>query len=203
MLDSTHLAVSLGRDNAVAIYSYRDAYTEPSFEGLIPAGSFPSGLAEDTQLHRLVIASEQGLGSVGPNGTVSEGLGTNPATSHMGYNFVGTVQTVASPTPTQMAAWTQQVFKNNQWIGLRARNQQGNSNAQPVAVPLRTGDPSTIKHVFLIVKENRTYDQVLGDDPRGNGDPSLAQFGGKTTPNTHALATHLPCPAHARCAASS
>lgn len=192
MLDATHLAVSLGRDNAVAIYSYRDAYTEPSFEGLIPAGSFPSGVAQDTKLHRLVIASEQGVGSVGANGTLSEGLGTNPATSHLGYNFVGTVQTVAPPTRKQMATWTQQVFKNNQWIGLRARNQKGNSHAHPVAVPLRTGDPSTIKHIFLIVKENRTYDQVLGDDPRGNGDPSLAQFGGKITPNTHALATQFP-----------
>jgi YVTN family beta-propeller protein len=192
MLDATHLAVSLGRDNAVAIYSYRDAYTEPSFEGLIPAGSFPSGLAQDAKLHRLVIASEQGVGSGGANGTLSEGLGTNPATSHLGYNFVGTVQTVVTPIAKQMATWTQQVFKNNQWIGLQARNQQGNSHAHPVAVPLHTGDPSTIKHVFLIVKENRTYDQVLGDDPRGNGDPSLAQFGGKITPNTHALATQFP-----------
>ena len=41
-------------------------------------------------------------------------------------------------------------------------------------VPLRLGDPSTIKHVFLIVKENRTYDQMFGDEPRGNGDPALA-----------------------------
>ncbi len=57
---------------------------------------------------------------------------------------------------------------------------------------MRLGDPSTIKHVFLIVKENRTYDQVFGDDPRGNGDPSLAQFGGAVTPNNHALATDFP-----------
>lgn len=55
-------------------------------------------------------------------------------------------------------------------------------------VPQRLGDPSTIKHVFLIVKENRTYDQVLGDVPEGNGDPSLAQFGENVTPNQHALA---------------
>ena len=54
--------------------------------------------------------------------------------------------------------------------------------------PDRVGDPSTIKHVFLLVKENRTYDQVYGDIPRGNGDPTLAQFGEKVTPNQHALA---------------
>ena len=55
-------------------------------------------------------------------------------------------------------------------------------------VPARIGDPSTIKHVFLLVKENRTYDQVYGDMTQGNGDPTLAQFGAKVTPNQHALA---------------
>jgi YVTN family beta-propeller protein len=192
MLDKNHLAVSLGRDNAVAVYTYANAYTEPSFEGLIPAGSFPSGLAWDKALDRLVIAGEQGIGSLGPNATNNQGVGTNPATGHLGYNFVGTVQTVAKPTPQQIESWTEQVFKNNQWIGLQARNQKGNGKAAPVAVPVRIGDPSTIKHVFLIVKENRTYDQVFGDDPRGNGDPSLAQFGGAVTPNNHALATDFP-----------
>jgi YVTN family beta-propeller protein len=192
MLDSTHLAVSLGRDNAVAVYQYKDAYTQPSFDGLIPTGSFPTGLIKDTQLNQLVVASEQGLGSVGANGTVNEGTGTTAATSHLGYNFVGTVQTVAAPTAKQMQKYTQQVFKNNQWNGLQQRNQAGSGKAAPVAVPLHVGDPSKIKHVFLIVKENRTYDQVLGDDPRGNGDPSLAQFGKTVTPNTHALAATGP-----------
>ena len=192
MLDGRHLAVSLGRDNAVAVYSYQDAYAAPSFEGLIPTGSYPSGIARDAALHRLVVASEQGVGSVGANGTNNQGIGTNPATGHLGYNFIGTVQAVATPTPAQMAKYTEQVFKNNQWDGLQARNKAGNGKARAVAVPLRVGDPSTIKHVFLIVKENRTYDQVLGDDSRGNGDPSLAQFGGKITPNIHALARDYP-----------
>ncbi len=192
MLDGKHLAVSLGRDNAVAVYSYQDAYAPPSFEGLIPTGSFPTGIAEDAALHRLVVGSEQGVGSLGANGTIGEGTGTNPATGHLGYNFIGTVQAVATPTPKQMAEYTEQVFKNNQWDGLEQRNKAGNGQADAVAVPLRVGDPSTIKHVFLIVKENRTYDQVLGDDSRGNGDPSLAQFGGKITPNIHALARYYP-----------
>ena len=55
-------------------------------------------------------------------------------------------------------------------------------------MPTRIGDPSTIKHVFLLVKENRTYDQVYGDMAEGNGDATLAQFGAKVTPNQHALA---------------
>jgi YVTN family beta-propeller protein len=192
MLDPTHLAVSLGRDNAVAVYGYQDAYAQPSFEGLIPTGSFPSGVALNPTTNKLVVASEQGVGSVGANGTVTEGTGTNPATSHLGYNFVGTVQQVAAPTTQQMQTYTQQVFKNNQWNGIQQRNQPGNGKGNPVAVPLRVGDPSTIQHVFFIVKENRTYDQVLGDVKKGNGDPSLAQFGQQVTPNIHNLATTFP-----------
>ncbi|SEK55351.1 bifunctional YncE family protein/alkaline phosphatase family protein [Streptacidiphilus jiangxiensis] len=192
MLDATHLAVSLGRDNAVAVYSYGGAYTQPTFEGLIPTGSFPTGIAQDRQLKRLVVASEQGLGSVGPDETVVQGLGTKPATGHFVYNYVGTVQSIAMPTARQMAAYTAQVFKNNQWNGLQQRNLSGDGSAAPVALPLRVGDPSTIKHVFFIVKENRTYDQELGDLGRGNGDPALAQFGRQVTPNVHALATRFP-----------
>ena len=59
-------------------------------------------------------------------------------------------------------------------------------------MPLKVGDPSKIKHVFVIVRENRTYDQELGDDPRGNGRPDLAQFGERVTPNAHALAQRFP-----------
>ncbi len=84
------------------------------------------------------------------------------------------------------------MFANNQWNDLAARNKKGSKAAKPVAVPVKVGDPSTIKHVFVIVKENRTYDQVLGDDPRGNGDAAYAQFGKNVTPNIHALAKDFP-----------
>ncbi|MCQ4080012.1 bifunctional YncE family protein/alkaline phosphatase family protein [Streptomyces sp. RB6PN25] len=190
MLDPTHLAVSLARDNAVAVYDFSGAYGQPSFEGLIPTGWVPGSLYEDTQLHRLLVASEQGLGSVGPNGSVDEGGG--PVTGHQVYNYEGTLQLVPTPSSRQIEADTQQVFKNNQWNGLLGRNQAGNGRTAPVAVPLHVGDPSKIQHVFLIVKENRTYDQVLGDDLRGNGDPAYAQFGKQVTPNIHALATRFP-----------
>jgi hypothetical protein len=59
-------------------------------------------------------------------------------------------------------------------------------------MPERIGEPSTIKHVFYIIKENRTYDQVLGDLGRGNGDSTLTQFGQKVTPNAHKLANTFP-----------
>jgi hypothetical protein len=65
-----------------------------------------------------------------------------------------------------------------------------NTQAAPADTPLRPGGP--IKHVFYIVKENRTYDQVLGDDPRGDGDPKLNLFGSQVTPNVHALVQRFP-----------
>ena len=61
------------------------------------------------------------------------------------------------------------------------------STILPAPVPERTGEPSVFKHVLYIIKENRTYDQVLGDMPAGNGDPALCMFGEKITPNTHKL----------------
>jgi hypothetical protein len=62
----------------------------------------------------------------------------------------------------------------------------------PQAVPQHVGEPSTIKHVIYVIKENRTYDQVLGDDPRGNGDPRLTQFAKDVTPNQHLLVRQFP-----------
>ena len=92
-----------------------------------------------------------------------------------------------------------QVFQNNHWD--LAENifsaAGGNPHAKPLAIPERIGDPSKIKHVFLIIRENRTYDQILGDVAAGNGDASLAVFGdnatyGPVTPNAHALVQRFP-----------
>src|SRR5579875_3196869 len=191
-VNPTTLAVSLGRYNTIALYGYHGTYAQPTFEGLIPAGYYPSGLAFDSRLGKLVIGDEQGLGSVGADGSVSEGTGTSTATSHLGYNFTGTVQLVSPPGPGTLAADTLKVFQDNQWTGLLQHNAKTNGTVAPVAVPLHLGQPSTIKHVFLIVRENRTYDQDLGDIGRGNSDPALAQFGKKVTPNAHALVTQFP-----------
>src|SRR5205823_4120395 len=71
-----------------------------------------------------------------------------------------------------------------------AQVRPSNPEAPPADTPLRGDGP--IKHVFYVVKENRTYDQILGDDPRGDGDPKLTLFGEQITPNTHALAKRFP-----------
>ena len=97
---------------------------------------------------------------------------------------------------------THQVFLNNHWD--LAENiwsaAGGKPSAKPLAIPEKIGDPSKIKHVFVIIRENRTYDQMLGDVAGGNGDPSLAVFGDnaqstasyRSTPNAHALVQRFP-----------
>jgi hypothetical protein len=92
-----------------------------------------------------------------------------------------------------------QVYRNNHWdLAQNIRSAAGGHPwDKPLAIPERIGDPSKIKHVFLIIRENRTYDQILGDVIAGNGDPSLAVFGdngtfGPVTPNAHALVQRFP-----------
>jgi hypothetical protein len=89
---------------------------------------------------------------------------------------------------------TRQVFENNHWdLTQNIKSAAGGTqDTKPVAIPEKIGDPSLIKHVFLIIRENRTYDQMLGDVAAGNGDPSLAVFGGKDTPNVHQLVKRFP-----------
>jgi len=193
MIDDTHLGVSLGRDNAIAVYEYTGARATPVFSGLIPTAWYPGKIIRDDAFGKILIGNLKGVGALGATRTISEGAGTKPATGKQVYADVGVVQMIDPPRADEMAAFTSRVFENNQWNGLDKRNPTaGVTKAKPVPVPKRIGDPSPIKHVFMIVRENRTYDQVLGDEPRGNGEPAYAQFGQPVTPNAHALAKRFP-----------
>ena len=116
---------------------------------------------------------------------------STPATGHGTHATTASLTRFTLPDDRQVRADTATVFKQNGWTGHDVDQASGKGHGKQVkavAVPRRLGDPSTIKHVFLLVKENRTYDQFFGDMPEGDGDPSLAQFGAKVTPNQHALA---------------
>src|SRR5208337_3800716 len=115
------------------------------------------------------------------------------------HQDLGIVSIVPVPDRWTLAAMTHQVHQNNHW-DLRQNIESaagGNPWAKPAAIPAKIGEPSKIKHVFVIIRENRTYDQILGDVAAGNGDPSLAVFGstgiyGNVTPNAHALVERFP-----------
>jgi YVTN family beta-propeller protein len=180
-----HLLVALGRANALAVYSYSKPQEPVSYLGLLPTDYYPEEIA--LVGGKVVVTNLRGIGARGPQRTLTKGPGTQPATGYNTHDSTGTLTTFTLPADSQLKRYTAQVWQQNDW-GHGATPAAGKKSAKPVPVPLHLGDPSTIKHVFLIVKENRTYDQVFGDEKRGNGDPALAQFGRQVTPNLHALA---------------
>jgi YVTN family beta-propeller protein len=175
LTDDGHLLVSLGRANAVAVYRYTNPLTPVSYVGLLPADYFP---AEITTVGKdVVVSNTRGI----------DARRDTPAAGHGTHDTTSSLTRFTLPSDQVVRATTVSVFRQNGWTRESVRVAQGR-RARPVAVPQRLGDPSTIKHVFLIVKENRTYDQVFGDIAEGDGDPALAEYGENVTPNQHALA---------------
>ncbi|MGW3569595.1 phosphoesterase [Streptomyces sp. NPDC000941] len=174
LTDDGHLLVTLGRANAVAVYKYTSAQEPVSYVGLLPTDYFPSEIT--TSGNEVYVSNTRGIDA---RRKATGGRGTHDTTS--------SVQKFTLPDDSVIKSYTGKVFKQNGWMGESLKKSDG-SKAKPVPVPVKLGDPSTIKHVFLLVKENRTYDQVFGDIPQGNGDPSLTEFGENVTPNQHALA---------------
>jgi hypothetical protein len=176
---------------------------------MIPVGYAPSSVVLDKANNLLLVANDKGIGTTGygvatpPTNTAENSYGITHGVS--GFNThqdLGTVSIVPVPNGHTLDQETNQVYQNNHWdlagnIGSAAG---GNPHTNPVAIPKKIGDPSAIKHVFVIIRENRTYDQILGDVHGGNGDPSLAVFGdnasfgfvGGVTPNAHALVQRFP-----------
>jgi YVTN family beta-propeller protein len=170
--DNKKLFVSNGLDNAVLVYDL----INNKIEGLIPTEAYPAGLI--IKNNTLVVAN---LESDGAN------IIDSSKKARSIHHELASVSIIPMPNKTQLNKYTQKVkslsllHKAAQWT-LPAR-----ANAIPVAVPERLGEPSVFKHVVYIIKENKTYDQVLGDVPGANGDSSLTVFGKRITPNMHAL----------------
>ncbi|MGI5330800.1 alkaline phosphatase family protein [Actinomadura nitritigenes] len=180
------LLVTLGRANALAVYRYKGPKAPVGYVGMLPTDYFPENVT--TVGGQVVVTSLRGIGERGPGRTIDKGAGTTPATGHNTHDSTGTLLRFTLPDDRLIGAYTARVFQQNGWDAASLAGLRTGGRARPAPVPVRLGDPSTIKHVFLLVKENRSYDQVFGDDERGNGDPALAQFGENATPNQHALA---------------
>jgi YVTN family beta-propeller protein len=188
MSDPHHVLVSIGRDNAIAVYDYYGAYARMHLEGLIPTDWYPVQVQPDSATGKIVVTNDKGIGARGPASTINEGADTSAATGHNTYDDTGSVTTFSMPSSLgDLAANTRTVFRDNAWNQNHAIN-SGQYDSVPSVIPRQLGEPSPIKHIVVIVKENRSYDQILGDLNEGNGDPALAQFGAEVTPNAHALA---------------
>ncbi|MGC2257802.1 MAG: bifunctional YncE family protein/alkaline phosphatase family protein [Candidatus Sulfotelmatobacter sp.] len=199
--------VALYNANAIAVINLSSF----SLSGLIPVGYAPSSVVLNATDGNLLVANDKGIGTTGfgvappPTNTAENSYGKEFGV----YDFnthqdLGTVNIVPIPNSLTLSMMTTQVYVNNHWD--LAENilsaSGGKPTATPVAIPARIGSPSVIKHVFVIIRENRTYDQILGDVVGGNGDPTLATFGdgtaassygiGPDTPNAHTLVQRFP-----------
>ncbi|MEI6431912.1 MAG: bifunctional YncE family protein/alkaline phosphatase family protein, partial [bacterium] len=173
--DGAMLYIACGGNNAVASLNL----VAGKIQGWIPAGWYPGALLikEGT----LYIASTKGFGSRGePANKDTKGMNV--------YQYLGVLQRMNTPSDREYATLTAQALADSRMVDAQRDREKRRLDAVHVPVPERVGEPSSIKRIVYIIKENRTYDQVFGDLKQGDGDPSLCLYGRKITPNHHALA---------------
>ena len=164
--------VALYNANAIAVVNLKKGVTNP-VEGMIPVAYAPSSVVLDETNYSLIVANDKGIGT---RNSFECDYGVCDYNTHQDN---GTVSIVPIPGDATLQQMTEQVFRNNHWDLIKNIESAsgGSPKTKPTAIPAKIGDPSLIKHVFMIIRENRTYDQILGDVTAGNGDPSLAVFG--------------------------
>jgi YVTN family beta-propeller protein len=192
--DDKTLYVANADNNCLAVFNVSEPGNSIS-KGFIPTGWYPTCVRVTKKM--IFVANAKGLSSLanpyGPNPTKRDeeveyqqgGTFEKIKVQYIGGLFRGTMGILEEPDEAQLAIYSQAVYHNSPYSKAReyvSEGQEGNP------IPSLVGDSSPIKHVFYIIKENRTYDQVLGDMSEGNGDTSLVLFGEKITPNQHALA---------------
>ncbi|HTT69099.1 MAG TPA: beta-propeller fold lactonase family protein [Gemmatimonadales bacterium] len=175
------LYVANGDNNAVAVVDLTEDGAR--VVGLIPTAWYPTAVAVAANGRTLYVANGKGTGA-GPNPQGPTAPGSRPG-QYIAALLVGSVSRVPVPDAATLGRYTRQVLANSPYRdALLARSPWPARSPIPGAA----GDSTPIRHVVYVIRENRTYDQVLGDDPRGDGDPRLAIFGDSVTPNAHALA---------------
>ena len=182
--DEKRLYVANADNNCLAVFEVDNIDNIRSL-GFVPTGWYPTAVR--CLGNNIYVANGKGLGSLanpdGPNPLKSRR--ESPNVQYIGSLMQGTLGVIPSPDEPALLQYAKQVYSNTPYTKekeLTPGGQPGNP------IPMRVGEPSPIKYVFYIIKENRTYDQVLGDMPEGNGDAALCLFPEKITPNQHALA---------------
>jgi YVTN family beta-propeller protein len=175
------LYVGNGTQNAVGVIEFEPASRTSKMLGLIPVGWFPSALQIDAPTKTLFVANLKGIGA-------SKIFKPDEKVKFNSKDFFGTISCVPVPSGRRLNAMTETALRNMRYPRIAEALQPARPNQPPRPVPERSGEPSLFKHVIYVIKENRSYDQVLGDMPEGNGDPSLCTFGEQYTPNQHKIA---------------
>jgi YVTN family beta-propeller protein len=187
--DGATLYVANGTNNCVAVVRLGRRVTEgeaagrpeqSGVAGLIPTAWYPGAVRVSADGKRLFVANVKGVGALSQPQPVAQGKNT--------HDWLGSVSIIDVPDAEQLAKYTEEVNANNRLGYSLAGLEKPRPDVKPVPVPRRHGEPSVFKHVVYVIKENRSYDQILGDVKEGNGDAELCLFGEEVTPNQHALA---------------
>ena len=187
--DNKKLFIANADNNCLAVFDV----TKPGFSvstGFIPVGWYPTCVKVIG--NKIFVTNGKGFSSFanpkGPNPIkrrVKHAADDEDGPQYIGSLMKGTMSIIDMPSEKQLSTYSQQVYKNTPYTKEKETHSSGDAGNP---IPMKIGDPSPIKYVFYIVKENRTYDQILGDVAGGNGDTSLVLFGKQVTPNQHKLA---------------
>jgi DNA-binding beta-propeller fold protein YncE len=176
------LYVANGTMNAIAVFDFDpDDRGDSKLLGFLPVGWYPGALCFDAKHDQLLVANVKGLGFGRPR----KGSGVPEFNSHQ---YHGSVSLVPMPDDDELPRLTAQVEHNLRRPSIEYAMLPPRPDQPTRVIPERIGEPSRIEHVVYVIKENRTYDQVLGDMKEGNGDADLCIFPDQITPNQHALA---------------
>ncbi|HUX97350.1 MAG TPA: bifunctional YncE family protein/alkaline phosphatase family protein [Bacteroidales bacterium] len=174
--DGKFLYVANGTENAVCVINTNNP---AKIEGYIPTGWYPGSVILNKTGDMLYVANIKGTGS------------RNQLTNRKGFNshdHLGSISIIPVPGSDKLEEMTATVDFNNSWAAGEKDKAKVSGKEKRVPVPELPDQTSLFKHVIYIIKENRTYDQVFGDIPCGDGDTSLVEFGYEVTPNHHKLA---------------
>jgi YVTN family beta-propeller protein len=182
--DGRRLLVANADNNTVAVVDV-GAAGGARVEGFIPTGWYPTATSFSRDGSRIFVLSGKGLTSA-PDPRAGQPGVPGADGQYIAAMLQGTLSIVPAPDAAALKEMTKTVYNLTPYNDAVRLAPGGAPEASPI--PRKVGDPSPIKHVFYVIRENRTYDQVLGDLERGNGDPNLCLFGEDVTPNAHALA---------------
>lgn len=191
--DEKTLYIANADNNCLAVFDVTKPGASRS-KGFIPTGWYPTNVKVIGK--KIFVSNGKGFTSyANPNGPDPSSVQQNVAyqkgdmatlkkNEYIGGLMKGTMSILEEPDVAALANYSKAVYRNTPYTKekeLNAAGEKGNP------IPVKVGNPSPIKYVFYIIKENRTYDQVLGDVKEGNGDTSLVLFGERITPNQHKL----------------
>lgn len=196
--DQQTLFVANADNNCLAVFDV----SKPGFSqsnGFIPTGWYPTNVKVIGK--KLFVSNGKGFTSLpnakGPDPTKKDQdvlyqqgdyRSKQSRIEYIGGLFKGTMSIIDIPVQAALANYSKTVYTNTPYSKERELVSNGEAGNP---IPMKVGDKSPIKYVFYVIKENRTYDQVLGDMPGGNGDTSLVLFGKNITPNQHKLASEF------------